>query len=157
MRCTFVLAAALQRLRKQHAMRHNGSIMNALLADAILIVHFAFVLFIVGGFVLIGIGAWRGWHWIRHFGFRITHLIAIVFVAGEALVGVVCPLTEWEDALRATTGDHASDRSFIARWVHRVMFYSAPEWMFTAVYVAFALAVAATLWLVPPHRGARRK
>jgi len=122
--------------------------MQALLADVILIVHFLFVAFVVGGLAVIWIGVAAGWAWVRNFWFRATHLAAIVFVAGEALLGIWCPLTIWEDALR---GVHA-DKSFIARWIHRVMFYDFPGWMFTAAYVLFALAVAATWWLVRPAR-----
>ena len=128
--------------------------MRVLLADAILLVHFLFVLFVVSGLLLTWIGAWRGWRWIRSFKFRLAHLAAIVVVAGEALLGVTCPLTEWEDALRSTgaTSSLAVDHSFIARWLHRLMFFSAPEWVFTVLYIVFALAVAATFWLIPPCR-----
>lgn len=119
-----------------------------LLADFILIVHFAFVLFIVGGLAAIWAGAALGWRWVRDFRFRIAHLAAIVFVAGEALAGVWCPLTVWEDALRGT----AQEKSFIARWIHRIMYYDFPEWVFTAAYVLFALVVAASWWLVRPRR-----
>ena len=122
--------------------------MRVLLADTILVVHFLFVLFVTGGLLLTWIGAWRGWHWIRSLKFRIAHVIAIVFVAGESLLGIVCPLTEWEDTLRGSTGD----KSFVARWVHQLMFFSAPEWMFTVLYVAFAMVVVVTFWLVPPRR-----
>lgn len=122
--------------------------MRALAADAILLVHFLFVLFVVGGLAATWIGAWRGWRWVRSLTFRITHLAAIVFVACEALIGMACPLTLWEDALRGM----ANEKSFIARWVHQLMFYSAPEWVFTALYVGFALIVAATFWFVPPRR-----
>jgi len=118
------------------------------LADLILIIHFAFVLFVVGGLLMIWVGAAAGWRWVRDFRFRIAHFAAIGFVAAEALFGMVCPLTIWEDALRGT---HI-ETSFVARWLHRVLFYSFPEWMFTIAYVLFALAVAATLWLVPPQR-----
>ena len=122
------------------------------LADLILIAHFAFVLFVVGGLPAIWIGAAVGWRWVRNFWFRMAHLAAIFFVAAEALIGTVCPLTEWEDALR---GAHR-DKSFIARWLHRVLFYSFPEWVFTIAYVLFALAVALTLWLIPPRRHRNR-
>lgn len=122
--------------------------MYTLLADFILIVHFAFVSFVVGGLALTWIGAALGWGWVRNFWFRVAHLAAIVFVAGEALAGVWCPLTVWEDALRGTR----SDMSFIARWIHRVMFYQLPEWVFTTAYVLFALVVAATWWIVRPAR-----
>ncbi len=122
--------------------------MRVLLADAILVVHFLFVLFVTGGLLLTWIGAWRGWRWIRSLKFRLAHLAAIVFVAGEALLGIVCPLTEWENLLRGV----AHEKSFIARWVHHLMFFSAPEWVFTVLYVAFALIVAATWWFIPPRR-----
>jgi hypothetical protein len=85
---------------------------------------------------------------VRNFWFRIAHLAAIVFVAAEALAGVWCPLTIWEDALRG----RQEEKSFIARWVHRVLFYDFPPQIFTSAYVLFALAVAATLWMVPPER-----
>ncbi|HLF38644.1 MAG TPA: DUF2784 domain-containing protein [Burkholderiales bacterium] len=122
--------------------------MQGLLADVILIVHFLFVAFVVGGLALIWIGAAAGWAWVRNFWFRVAHLAAIVFVAGEALVGVWCPLTVWEDALRGVHGE----KSFVARWIHRLMFYDFPGWMFTVAYVLFALVVAASWWLVRPER-----
>jgi hypothetical protein len=124
--------------------------MQALLADVILIVHFAFVSFVVGGLALVWIGAAAGWAWVRNFWFRAAHLAAIAFVAGEALLGIWCPLTIWEDALR---GVHA-DKSFVARWIHRVMFYELPGWMFTVAYVLFAIVVAATWWGIRPKKRA---
>jgi hypothetical protein len=123
--------------------------MNAVLADFILLAHFAFVLFVVGGLPLIWIGAAMGWRWVRNFWFRVAHLAAIAFVAAEALAGVWCPLTLWEDALR---GRH-EEKSFVARWIHRVMFYDLPGWVFTVAYCAFALAVVATWhWVRPDPR-----
>jgi polyferredoxin len=85
---------------------------------------------------------------VRNFWFRAAHLAAIVFVAGEALLGIWCPLTVWEDALR---GVHA-EKSFIARWIHRVLFYDLPAWTFTLAYVLFGLVVAATWWWLPPKK-----
>jgi Protein of Unknown function (DUF2784) len=122
------------------------------LADAILIAHFAFVLFIIGGFALILAGALCGWRWIRNPVFRYAHLAAIAFVAVEALVGIACPLTVWEDALRHSTPETPS---FIGRWVSRLLYYDLPGWVFTVTYVLFAVAVGVTLWLIPP-RSARR-
>ena len=125
--------------------------MSSLLADLVLVVHFAFVLFVVGGLPLIWIGAAAGWRWVRGFGFRCAHLGAIVFVAAEAVVGMACPLTLWEAAAR---GGMAPE-SFIGEWIQRLLFYRAPPWVFTTAYVAWALATLATLRLVPPRRKAR--
>jgi hypothetical protein len=80
---------------------------TALLADLVLIVHFAFVIFVTGGLALIWIGAVAGWQWVRNFWFRVAHLGAIVFVAGEALAGVWCPLTIWEAQFRGAMDPQA--------------------------------------------------
>src|SRR5262245_3864251 len=125
--------------------------MDSILADFVLIVHFAFVLFVVGGLAAVWIGAAAGWRWVRNFWFRTAHLAAIAFVAAESLAGVWCPLTVWEDALR---GRH-EEKGFVARWIHRLMFYELPGGVFTAAYVLFALTVAATWWLIRPARRSR--
>jgi polyferredoxin len=121
---------------------------SRLAADAVLVLHFGFVVFVVGGLAAIWCGTALRWEWVRNRHFRFIHLAAILFVTAEALAGIACPLTVWEDALRGTTGD----TSFIARMVHSVMFYHLPEWMFTVAYVLFAVIVALTLWLMPPQR-----
>jgi len=121
-----------------------------MIADAILVVHFGIVLFIVGGLAAVWTGAALGWRWVRNPWFRYAHLGAIVFVAGEALVGMACPLTVWEDALRGG----ARPDSFVGRWMRSLLFYEAPEWIFTSAYAAWALATLLTLRLVPPRRKA---
>jgi len=118
------------------------------LADLILVVHFLFVLFVVGGFVLILTGVKLDWRWVRNFRFRVLHLAAIVFVALESLAGIMCPLTVWEDVLRGGGGPSG----FIQRWVQRILFYSWPEWVVSLIYVMFAITVAVTFWLAPPAR-----
>lgn len=122
--------------------------MTQLLADIVLVAHFAFVAFVVGGLAAIWIGAAAGWRWVRNFHFRVVHLAAIAFVAAEALLGVMCPLTVWEDALRG----RESEVGFIARWIHGIMFYELPGWVFTVLYVLFAAIVALTFWMLPPRR-----
>lgn len=122
--------------------------MKLLLADCILVVHFAFVLFVVLGLPLVWIGAAAGWQWVRNFRYRVAHLAAILIVSAEAAAGIWCPLTLWEDALRGT----AQDQSFVARWIHVLLFYDLPGWIFTAAYFAFAALVALTWWRIPPLR-----
>jgi hypothetical protein len=121
------------------------------MADVILVLHFMIVAFIVGGLILVWLGAGLGWRWIGNPWFRYAHLLAIAFVAAEALLGIACPLTIWEDLLRG--GVRAE--SFVGRWVRAALYYNAPEWAFTAAYVAWAAATLVTLRLVPPRRKAR--
>ena len=121
-----------------------------MLADALSVLHFAIAAFIVGGLVLVWLGAALGWHWVRNPWFRYVHLAAIVFVAGEALIGMACPLTVWEDLMRGGV----RPESFVGRWVRRLLFYQAPEWVFVTAYAAWATATLLTLVLAPPRRKA---
>jgi hypothetical protein len=119
-----------------------------MLADLVLVVHFGIAGFILGGLLLVWAGAALGWRWIRNPWFRYLHLGAIAFVALEALLGIACPLTVWEDLLRG----HLRAESFVGRWVQRLLYYEAPEWVFTLAYIAWTLATLATLRLVPTRR-----
>jgi len=118
-----------------------------MIADLLLVVHFLIVAFIVGGLVLVWIGASLGWRWVRNPWFRYLHLGAITLVAAEALFGVMCPLTVWEDLLRG--GVRAE--SFVGRWVRYFLYYEAPEWVFTVAYVVWTLAALLTIRFVPPR------
>ena len=120
-----------------------------MLADLLLVLHFAVAGFIVLGLVFVWIGALARWPWVRNPWFRYLHLAAILLVAAEALLGLACPLTLWEDLLRGGV----RPESFIGRWVYRLLYYNAPEWVFTTLYAAWAAATALTLKLVPPRSG----
>lgn len=120
-----------------------------MLADAILLVHGAFVLFVALGLPAIWAGIAWGRPFARSFALRAAHLGAIAFVALESLAGIACPLTAWEDALRGRAG---APEGFVARAVRTALYWDLPESAFTAMYVAFALAVAWTWRRWPPLR-----
>src|SRR5262245_5672670 len=120
------------------------------MADFLLVFHFLIAAFIVGALPLVWVGAAAGWRWVRNPWFRYLHLGAISFVAIEALLGIACPLTVWEDLLRGTV----QAESFVGRWVRRLLYYDAPAWVFTAAYLAWAAATLVTLRIVPPRRTA---
>ncbi len=122
-----------------------------LLANAVLISHVGIVLFIVLGQLLVIIGALRGWRWIRNLPWRALHLAAIVYVALQTWIGLVCPLTTLEQWLRIQAGQGSFDGDFIGYWLGKLLFYRAEPWVFTAVYTGFALLVAAGWWWAPPR------
>lgn len=71
-----------------------------ILADTIVVMHFAWILFMLLGFILTLCGFfWKGFFdkWL----FRILHLFGIVYVSFLAIMGKYCPLTIWENSLRA--------------------------------------------------------
>ena len=124
-----------------------------MLADFVVVVHLAVMVFITAGLPLIYLGAALRWAWVRDWRWRALHLAAIGFVAAESLAGIVCPLTLWEDVLRG----RQSSAGFIERWVDRILFYDFPTWVFTAAYTAFAALVAVSWFMVPPAKRKRPK
>ncbi|ANM31995.1 membrane protein [Acidobacteria bacterium Mor1] len=125
-----------------------------LLADLTLYVHVAFVAFVVFGLILILIGGPLGWSWVRNPRFRLCHLVAIGIVVIQAWIGVICPLTILEMSLRDRAGDATYAGSFIAHWFDRLLFYQAPQWVFTLCYTLFGAAVLASwIWVRPRPLG----
>lgn len=123
----------------------------ALLADAIVVVHFLYVSFTVGGAFLVIVGALVRWRWTRNLPFRIAHLASVVLVAAEAVAGAACPLTVWEYRLRILAGQRVETQlSFVARLVRSIIFYDFPAWVFLVAYVAFAAAIVLVFILAPP-------
>lgn len=128
-----------------------------LLADLVLTLHVAIVVFVVGGLVLIVVGYPRNWRWAKAAWFRLAHLAAIAVVVSEAWIGMACPLTWLEMWLRAKGRGATYAGSFIEHWLQKLLYYDAPTWVFTLAYSAFGLAVAATWWYFPPQFNRRRK
>ena len=106
--------------------------MNGLLAWTMAGAHLTLVVFLI-------VGAW--WP-----GLRWAHDVAALATATVFLLGADCPLTVWEDALRG----FATEKGFIELWLHALLFYDFPGWVFTAGYVFFAGVVAATWYWVRP-------
>ena len=64
------------------------------LADLLVAIHFGFILFVIfGGFLVI---KWRRLIWL--------HLPAAIWGALIEFIGWICPLTHWENNLRAASG-----------------------------------------------------
>ena len=129
----------------------------SLLADVVLLFHALLVACVVAGFMLIVAGMVMRWSWIRNFYFRVLHLLVIAFVMMQAWGGGICPLTEWEYRLRQAAGESYSAEPFVRYWLHRLLFYDFPSWVFTSAYTLLA-AVVVLLWiLAPPNRPCVKK
>ncbi|MBO6850431.1 MAG: DUF2784 domain-containing protein [Marinobacter sp.] len=128
-----------------------------ILADAVLAVHVAIVVFVVGGLVLILLGNRLGWQWVNRRWFRYLHLLAIGVVVLQAWLGVLCPLTTLEMWLRAEAGEAGYTGSFVQYWLQRLLYYEAPPWVFIAAYSLFGLAVLFAWWKFPPAKGSGRQ
>jgi hypothetical protein len=126
-----------------------------LLADAVLAVHVAIVVFVVAGLFLVILGNVNGWHWVNRRLFRYAHLAAIAIVLAQAWLGRICPLTVLEMTLRRAAGSETYPGSFVQYWLQRLLYYDAPQWVFLLAYSAFGALVAACWWYFPPDRARR--
>jgi hypothetical protein len=124
------------------------------LADVIVGLHVAYVAFVLIGQLAIIAGAVWGWEWVRNFWFRAIHLAAVGIVGLEALWGVDCPLTLWENALRRLAGQEVADATFVGRWLHDLLFVEVPISTLNAIHIGVALLVIATFVIWPPRRPA---
>jgi len=122
-----------------------------LLADAVLVIHFGFATFIVLGFVLIWIGFFLKWPFVRNFYFRLAHLIAMGVVMVETLIGLLCPMTSLEVRLRLLAGGGGYKGSFMQHWLHRVLYIEISEEAFRVIYAIFFLFIALTFLVVKPR------
>jgi hypothetical protein len=81
--------------------------MYSLLADLVLIVHLAFVVFVLCGGLLV-----LRWRWIAW-----LHLPAAAWGTVVEFTGWICPLTPLENWLRAQGGEVGEEQDFIARYL----------------------------------------
>ncbi len=122
-----------------------------ILADLIVILHAAYVGFVVLGFAAILLGVVLRWNCVRNFWFRAVHLAAIAVVTVKAIAGTMCPLTTLENFFRQKDGEARYLGDFVGYWAHQLIFFEGPPWVFTVCYVAFTLLAVAVFVLAPPR------
>jgi len=127
-----------------------------LAADATLVLHVMYVMFVVLGLFIIYVGYFANWSWVRNRWFRILHLCAIALVVLQTWVGVMCPLTILEMALREKAGVTTYSGSFIQHWLQSLLYYDLPDWVFVLCYSAFGGLVLVSWFIVKPNRFASK-
>jgi len=129
------------------------------LADLVVGVHVMYVGYVLVGQLAIIVAAPFRWEWARNPWFRFSHLLAIGIVAYEALNDIRCPITVWEEQLRALAGqDMATGQSFMGRLFHDLLFYpDLPEIFFNTLHVAMFVLVIQGLVMFPPRWFRRRR
>ena len=123
-----------------------------ILADAVLLLHALFVVFVVAALLLTIVGGYRRWQWVRNWWFRVVHLVAIVVVVAQSWAGLICSLTNLEMWLRVQAGGEQYSGSFIQYWLQRFLYYDAPAWVFVTAYTVFGLLVIITWLRFPPQK-----
>jgi len=83
-----------------------------LAADAVVLLHFAFVMFVVAGGLLV-----FRWHWLA-----LLHLPAVVWSVLLELRGWLCPLTPLEVKLREAGGQAGYSGGFVEQYMLPVLY-----------------------------------
>lgn len=123
----------------------------SLLADLVVIIHIAYVAYIVVGLLLILAGLWRKWNWIRNLWFRFTHLAAILIVFFELIFQAWCPLTVLELQFRSLAGQPVTEVTFVSRLMYYLLLGGLPASVTNSMYIVFTLIIAIIFVLAPPR------
>lgn len=100
-------------------------------ADFVLVIHFAFILFVVGGALLAFRIAWMPW----------LHLPAAVWGAWIEIAGRICPLTTLENYLRIRAGLSGYQDSFVEHYLFPLIY---PSGLTRGIQLALASIVIVT-------------
>src|SRR5262245_10909195 len=138
------------------ALAHHSRMVARFLADLVLVLHIGYAGFVVVGLVLIVLGIFLRWRWVRNFWFRVAHLLAIALVAAEAIFAYECPLTTLENYMREQAGEARYAGDFIPHWLGQVIPFELPIADFVWLHAGLAVVVLLTFVLAPPRPPWRR-
>jgi len=103
-------------------------------ADAVVVVHLFWILFLILGALPGSRWAWAKW----------THLAALAFSIALQVFGWICPLTHLEVWLRKLGGAQPYEGTFIRHYVERIVYAEIPG---NTLLIGTLIVVALSLWL----------
>jgi hypothetical protein len=101
-----------------------------LAADAVVALHFAFIAFVIAGGALALLD--RRW--------AIAHLPAVAWAAWTEFTATLCPLTPWENALRARAGEAGYAESFVGHYIVPLIY---PQNLTAGAQIALGVGIVA--------------
>jgi hypothetical protein len=118
-----------------------------LAADAVVAFHFAFIVFVVAGGLLV----------LRRRGWAVLHLPAVAWGAFTEFTGTICPLTPWEQALRQQAGAAGYAGGFIEHYLVPLIYPAALTPGIQVALGAFVLLVNAAVYAAVWRRWERER
>lgn len=119
-----------------------------LFADAVLLLHLAFILF-----VLLGAAIAARWRW-----FVVVHLPAAAWGVFVEITGRICPLTYAENFFRLKAGQSGYTESFIEHYLLAVIYPAAltREVQFVLAGLVVVINIGLYAWIFYPRHGSKR-
>ncbi len=105
--------------------------MNILFSEIVLLFHFCIFLFIILSFILIPLGYYQKWEWVKNKYYRLIHLVLMGIVFIETILGFMCPLTILENFLR----NDIEINNKITQFIHQIMYWNLPTYQFIILYL----------------------
>ena len=105
--------------------------MNILFSEIILLLHLLIFLFITSSFILIPIGYFQKWEWVKNKYYRSIHLILMGIISIETILGFMCPLTILENYFR----DDIKVDNKLTEIAHQILYWDLPNYQFIILYI----------------------
>lgn len=126
-----------------------------ILADIIVVMHFAWILFMLWGFILTLRGFLQKEFFERWF-FRTLHLCGIAYVSVLATMGKYCPLTVWENTLRQKYDPSLTyPGSFMIHYFEKFV-YPDINPLFIQIPTTFIAVFTVAVFIIKPSKKIKR-
>lgn len=115
-----------------------------LLADVVMLTHLVFVLFVIGGGLLVLKWPWMAW----------LHVPAAIWGATIEVLGWICPLTPLENHLLIQSGKSGYEGGFIAHYLLAIVYPVGltPEIQILLGLLVILINAAAYVWVLARRR-----
>ena len=122
-------------------------------ADAIIVVHFLYILFMLLGFLLTGYALFFRQKFFDWWLFRSLHLLGIFYVVSLSILGKYCPLTILENELRLRHEAYSVySGSFIVHYLEKLVYPDVNPLVIRIPTVFLAIFTIVVFIIKPPKK-----
>lgn len=126
---------------------------HKILADAIIVVHFLYILFMLLGFLLTGYALFFRQKFFDWWLFRLLHLLGIFYVVSLNILGKYCPLTILENELRLKYEAYSVySGSFIIHYLEKLVYPDVNPLVIQIPTVFLAIFTIVVFIVRPPKK-----
>lgn len=126
---------------------------HKIFADAIIVLHFLYILFMLLGFLLTGYALFFREKFFDRWLFRSLHLLGIFYVVSLSILGKYCPLTILENELRLRYEVYSVySGSFIVHYLEKLVYPDVNPLVIQIPTVFLAMFTIVVFIIKPPKK-----